>query len=435
MSAKSEDKETKKALASILRILLSGTPHGDEEGEELTQWMEELKRNLQPDDPLYVSDRYAKSTAGSLPKLFTLLRECLLSHRWNQVVEVMAAIAKVPANNEVTLLKVGLEVFQQIPGDNSALLEKLISQLKCLPSMNPKEVVLEHVLLLIHQKRFKEALEAFQRVPVRKNKKKTMSWREKERAAYIDLLFRAYHGLVYYVEWLNARERLQDMREQMEGNELLQLSDRLSAEEEETRGLANRAINHLSALHGHPGVWDIFITKHIELLEFYGDHERAKEVLVDYAEKNVANINAHKYMYNLYQRHDSDSSEKIETLQALIHVSPSDELVLDLHSLYQDTGAATLDRVKLLFDMLDFACWQNIDKPWDRFATQLTAIYKGHVKADLDTVDECWRIRDTWWPPYHFTVSHCTNGDPSLLLHKAVVATFLLGAGAFKILS
>lgn len=53
----------------------------------------------------------------------------------------------------------------------------------------------------------------------------------------------------------------------------------------------------------------------LQLLEFYGDHERAKEVLVDYAEKNVANINAHKYMYNLYQRHDSDSSEKIETLQ------------------------------------------------------------------------------------------------------------------------
>ena len=52
-------------------------------------------------------------------------------------------------------------------------------------------------------------------------------------------------------------------------------------------------------------------TVFLQLLEFYGDHERAKEVLVDYAEKNVANINAHKYMYNLYQRYDSDSSEKI----------------------------------------------------------------------------------------------------------------------------
>ena len=57
-------------------------------------------------DPLYVSDKYANSSANSLPKLFTLLRECLLSHRWTEVVEVMVAIAKEPANNEVTLLKV-----------------------------------------------------------------------------------------------------------------------------------------------------------------------------------------------------------------------------------------------------------------------------------------------------------------------------------------
>ena len=57
-------------------------------------------------DPLYVSDKYANSSANSLPKLFTLLRDCLLSHRWAEVVEVMAAIAKEPGNNEGTLLKV-----------------------------------------------------------------------------------------------------------------------------------------------------------------------------------------------------------------------------------------------------------------------------------------------------------------------------------------
>ena len=48
-------------------------------------------------------------------------------------------------------------------------------------------------------------------------------------------------------------------------NQLLQLSDRVSSQEEEARGLANRAINHLSGLCGQTGVWDIFITKHIEV--------------------------------------------------------------------------------------------------------------------------------------------------------------------------
>ncbi|KAK2182742.1 hypothetical protein NP493_339g02009 [Ridgeia piscesae] len=390
--------------------------------------MEDLKQNLRPDNPLRVSDRYVNSGASLLPKLFILLRECLLSHRWKQVTEVMTVISKLPANNEITLLKVGMEVFQQVPGDNSALLEKLISQMKCLSTMNPKEVVLEHVLVLIHQKKFKDARQAFQHVPRRKSQKKSVTWRERERAHYIDLLFQGYQGLVFYVEWLTAQERLQDMRTQMEGSQLLQLSDRLSSEEEEARGLANRAINHLSALCGQPGVWDIFITKHIELLEFYGDHERAREVLMDYAEKNVANINAHRYLYNFYQRHDVDRTEKMEALQALCDVSPSDELVLDLHTLYMDAGAYTLRTLTLLFDMLDFVCWQTVDEPWRRLAGQLMETYRRHNKVDLDAIGECWRIRDTWWPLYHFTSHHVDTGDPSLLLHKAMVATFVLGA-------
>ena len=53
-------------------------------------------------------------------------------------------------------------------------------------------------------------------VPPKKRTKK-LSWREVERTQYIDLLYRAYRGLVYYAEWLNARQRLDDMRADMEG--------------------------------------------------------------------------------------------------------------------------------------------------------------------------------------------------------------------------
>ena len=56
-----------------------------------------------------MSERYVNSGASLLPKLFILLRECLLSHRWNQVTEVMTVISKLPANNEVTLLKVSCQ--------------------------------------------------------------------------------------------------------------------------------------------------------------------------------------------------------------------------------------------------------------------------------------------------------------------------------------
>ena len=58
---------------------------------------------------------------------------------------------------------------------------------------------------------------SLQHVPRRKSQKKSVTWRERERAHYIDLLFQGYQGLVFYVEWLTAQERLQDMRTQMEG--------------------------------------------------------------------------------------------------------------------------------------------------------------------------------------------------------------------------
>ena len=47
--------------------------------------------------------------------------------------------------------------------------------------------------------------------------------------------------------------------------QLLQLSDRLSMEEQQIQGLSSRAINHLNVLVGQPGVWDIFVTKHVEV--------------------------------------------------------------------------------------------------------------------------------------------------------------------------
>ena len=44
----------------------------------------------------------------------------------------------------------------------------------------------------------------------------------------------------------------------------------------------------------HCGVWDIFITRQVEMLKYYDMADEAKSILVKYKEKNPENPNSHR---------------------------------------------------------------------------------------------------------------------------------------------
>ncbi|OWK08587.1 TAF1A [Cervus elaphus hippelaphus] len=74
---------------------------------------------------------------------------------------------------------------------------------------------------------------------------------------------------------------------------------------------------NLCALIQIPGVWDPFVKSYVEMLEFYGDRDGAREVLNNYAydEKFPSNPNAHVYLYNFLKREKAPREKLISVLK------------------------------------------------------------------------------------------------------------------------
>uniref|UniRef100_A0A9L0TBX5 Uncharacterized protein n=1 Tax=Equus caballus TaxID=9796 RepID=A0A9L0TBX5_HORSE len=74
---------------------------------------------------------------------------------------------------------------------------------------------------------------------------------------------------------------------------------------------------NLGALIQIPGVWDPFVKSYVEMLEFYGDQDGAREVLTNYAydEKFPSNPNDHIYLYNFLKREKAPREKLISVLK------------------------------------------------------------------------------------------------------------------------
>lgn len=55
----------------------------------------------------------------------------------------------------------------------------------------------------------------------------------------------------------------------------------------------------------------------------------------------------------------------------------------------------------------------------------------------IHTLEESWKIRESWWPQYHFTSDDCpeteTGEECELCLCKAKYAAYVLGQGQFHL--
>ena len=58
----------------------------------------------------------------------------------------------------------------------------------------------------------------------------------------------------------------------------------------------NKALLCFDQLVENSGVWDIFISKQVELLQYYDKQDEARNILQRYKEKNPENPNAHRYV-------------------------------------------------------------------------------------------------------------------------------------------
>ncbi|XP_015417829.1 PREDICTED: TATA box-binding protein-associated factor RNA polymerase I subunit A [Myotis davidii] len=193
---------------------------------------------------------------------------------------------------------------------------------------------------------------------------------------------------------------------------------------------------NFSALVQTPGVWDPFVKSYVEMLEFYGDQDGAREVLTNYAYDGELNREPHELYLKSKLTFEKcllnvQISQDYFFFQILYQIVPSHTLMLEFHRLLRKSDKEEHHKLGLevLFGVLDFAgCTKNLTA-WQYLAKYLRQILMG---SHLAWVQDEWNSRKNWWPGFHFSSFWAKSDwkeDKALAYEKAFVAGILLGKG------
>ncbi|XP_033626121.1 TATA box-binding protein-associated factor RNA polymerase I subunit A-like [Asterias rubens] len=411
-------KDVSDADTSDTSILDSDDPGNLEDEEEkeeehLPGLKDFLKKN--------VTDRFSVGEKTGLPLLLACLRECLLTHRWNEASHAVEMMCLYPTQQyEDYVWKCGVEILYSHPGSDPALIEQFNSKLEGV-NKQLKKKRLEKVFYLLSRQQYKEA-----HLEVRSFKRSRRTKLRKEDAKtskFWELLINSYSGMLQYMTWHQNFESVD--RESQE-------ADTAESGEFEVR----RACVSLGKLSGRPGVWDIFITKHVEILETTGKIEEAKEVLEKYCTQCQDNPNAFRYLYRFLKRNNGSESNLMQILKEFVRRVPSDPLALELVRLQQLAVKSKKKKkhnerihafTNTLFNMLDYPYWYKKLKPWKILSKHLTKVFRRQDTVAIKAAQDCWSMRN-WWPSYHFDVKSAQGllkSNKKVVLQKALVAIFL----------
>nr|XP_020741570.1 TATA box-binding protein-associated factor RNA polymerase I subunit A isoform X2 [Odocoileus virginianus texanus] len=327
---------------------------------------------------------FAQTTSACL----SFIQEALLKHQWQRAAEYMHS-------------------FLQILEDTDSNKRQ-----------GAPEISLQHALYLLHHGLLEDANRILTQAE---------TWRYGEKSSSQEVLvnlIQAYKGLLQYYSW--SKKKM----------ELSQLDKDDYAYNTASQNMLNHSWKtsvNLCTLIQIPGVWDPFVKSYVEMLEFYGDRDGAREVLNNYAydEKFPSNPNAHVYLYNFLKREKAPREKLISVLKILYQIVPSHKLMLEFHRLLRKSDKQEHHKLGLevLFGILDFAgCTKNITA-WKYLAKYLKQTLMG---SHLAWVQEEWNSRKSWWPSFHFShfwAKRNWKDDKTLACEKALVAGLLLGKG------
>uniref|UniRef100_A0A8C4QW23 TATA box-binding protein-associated factor RNA polymerase I subunit A n=1 Tax=Eptatretus burgeri TaxID=7764 RepID=A0A8C4QW23_EPTBU len=189
--------------------------------------------------------------------------------------------------------------------------------------------------------------------------------------------------------------------------------------------LTGISISPLREIMTWPGIWDVFLLKYVEMLEFEEQLDEARVVLEDYTDssKFPSNPNAYVYLYDFLVRHDASTEEILKVLLILYNVLHKDVFtfnILPLTCLAKEVHQK--ESLMVLFSLLDFSCWKSHCEAWTHFAEQL-------VERN-QWIEEMWKDRQHWWPEFHFHMAEAVKDmrlDRSLAERKARTAKILIG--------
>ena len=105
-------------------------------------------------------------------------------------------------------------------------------------------------------------------------------------------LLRAYCGLFAYLSWKKCK--LQFDKKDLEAEDLMAENVNNANLRRQMDFHGKKALVLFSNLVEHCGVWDIFITRQVEMLKYYDQADEAKRILLRYQQKNPENPNAYR---------------------------------------------------------------------------------------------------------------------------------------------
>ncbi|KAJ8044585.1 TATA box-binding protein-associated factor RNA polymerase I subunit A [Holothuria leucospilota] len=235
---------------------------------------------------------------------------------------------------------------------------------------------------------------------------------------------KALSGMMAYILWL---------KEEDDHESILKIHFSQSASNRKTQ-LAKEAIENFQEVTKTPGVWDIFIIKEVQLLEYLDQSHIAQERLKEYWEKNPQNPNAPKYLYRFMVSSGSPPSDLLPVLKDIVSHQPFDPLVVDYvqllqHSCPSDDQASPAACLNLLFSLLDYPSSGEELSAWNLLTRNLRNLLKNN-QTPLNTVAILWKSRRSWWPLQYFSskgVKALLKGSPKLVTARAVAAIYLEG--------
>uniref|UniRef100_A0A8B9P2J9 TATA-box binding protein associated factor, RNA polymerase I subunit A n=1 Tax=Apteryx owenii TaxID=8824 RepID=A0A8B9P2J9_APTOW len=355
----------------------------------------------------------------------TYIQDAMLQKQWKRAAEFLTFYIESLEKDFSTeymgpsemIWRIGTEILCHHSYSSMKDFNSFIEQMKTLGVKRYLKVCLEHAFHLLCNGQTDEAYQ---------NLSLAESWRFGEQTTAQDKelkLIQAYRGLLDYYSWSKQKNVL--LEYDKEGFE------DLSVEQEMHSSFRKAAVN-LKEIIQIPGVWDVFVKCYVDLLEFYGDHDEARQVLSEYAynSKFPANPNAHVYFYQFLKRHGEPKKSLISVLKILHDIVPSHELMIDFNTMLQKSKKRKKRRLGLevIFAALDYAGWKENVKAWSCLARQVKQIIIS--EKHLDWIKQEWNSRKGWWPAFHFSrylAKRNWQENESLAYEKALVAGILLG--------
>ncbi|XP_075003258.1 TATA box-binding protein-associated factor RNA polymerase I subunit A isoform X2 [Calonectris borealis] len=269
----------------------------------------------------------------------TYIQDAMLQKQWKRAAEFLTFYIESLEKDFSTeymgpsemIWRIGTEILCHHSHSSMKEFNSFIEQMKTLGVKRYLKVCLEHAFHLLCNGLIDEAYQ---------NLSLAESWRFGEQTAIQDKemkLIQAYRGLLDYYSWSKQKTIL--LEHGQDGFEDLSV-------EQEMHSCFRKAAVNLREIIKIPGVWDLFVKCYVDLLEFYGDHNEARQVLNEYAynSKFPANPNAHVYLYRFLKRHGESKKSLISALKILHDIVPSHELMIDFNTMLQKSRFEVFQR-------------------------------------------------------------------------------------------